>query len=66
MATNLKELKCGECGDELHRLYLKENGAIMVECVACLCKTDIDITPAKIQLIPNEGLGVLCVPISNH
>jgi uncharacterized Zn finger protein len=33
--TNLKQLKCGGCENELHKLYIRTTGEILVECTEC-------------------------------
>jgi hypothetical protein len=33
--------KCGECGQELHRLYFHPSGNIIVECVGCRSQSEL-------------------------
>lgn len=61
METNLKQLKCGGCGEENHRIYQRENGEIITECVSCKSQTEIVIEKPEIITRNNSGSGSLCV-----
>lgn len=61
MITRLKQLKCGQCGQELHRLYLYPSGEVVAECIDCESQSIIEVTEPKIQIANLAGLGTLCV-----
>jgi len=61
METNIQQLKCGSCGQENHRIYQRQNGEIITECIRCKSQTEIIITIPKIILRNNDGDGTLCV-----
>jgi uncharacterized Zn finger protein len=61
METNIQQLKCGECGEEKHKIYRRENGEIITECIKCKSQTEIVITEPKIITRNNFGSGSLCV-----
>ena len=61
METNIQQLKCGECGEEKHKIYQRENGEIITECIKCKSQTEIVITEPKIITRNNFGSGSLCV-----
>ena len=62
METNLKQLRCGECGEPKHRLFIRENGEIIAECIECKSQTEITIhNKPKIVLSNLSGDGSLCV-----
>lgn len=57
----MKLLKCGECGQELHRLYLSPSSEIIAECTNCRTQSIIEITESKIQIRNLNGYGTLCI-----
>jgi len=61
MEIKLEELKCGECGNEKHKLYLRPNGEIITECCKCKCQSEIIVTKPEIKIRNNFGSGTLCV-----
>jgi len=61
METKIEQLKCGECGEEKHKLYLRPSGEIITECVKCKSQSVIKITEPKITISNNFGGGTLCV-----
>lgn len=62
MEINLEQLKCGECGEKRHELYLRPNGEIIVECIKCDSKSIIKIHgEPEIQIRNHSGLGTICV-----
>jgi hypothetical protein len=62
MITNLKQLKCGECGESKHLLFIEpsSNGEIIVECINCKSQSKITVTHPKIEIRYNAGNGTLC------
>lgn len=60
METNIEQLKCGECGEENHKIYTRPNGELITECVKCKSQTEIVVTAPKIMLRNNSGSGTLC------
>jgi len=61
METNIKQLRCGECGETKHLLYIRPNGEVITECVECGTQSQIVITPAKLEIKNHCGDGTLCV-----
>jgi len=61
MELKLEELKCGQCGEHKHYLYLRDNGEIITECINCKSQSEIVISEPKIKIRNNSGLGTLCV-----
>jgi len=61
MELKLEELKCGQCGEPKHYLYLRNNGEIITECINCKSQSEIVISEPKIKIRNNSGLGTLCV-----
>ena len=60
METNLKQLRCGECGQYLHKIFQRENGELVIQCIQCKSSTEVIITEPKIILRNNSGSGTLC------
>ncbi len=60
METNIEQLKCGQCGNEKHLIYQRENGEILIECIECESTSQIIITKPKIKISNNSGLGTIC------
>lgn len=61
METKIEELKCGQCGESKHELYLRPNGEIIAKCISCKSQSEIIITKPEIKIRNNSGLGTLCV-----
>jgi NAD-dependent SIR2 family protein deacetylase len=61
METKLEQLRCGQCGEKKHKLYLRPNGEIVVECVNCKSRSEITITHPKIVIGHNDGDGTICI-----
>jgi uncharacterized Zn finger protein len=61
MEIDLKQLKCGQCGNDRHRLYQRPNGEIISECIKCGSTTEIVISEPEIKLNNLSGLGTLCI-----
>lgn len=61
METNLQQLKCGQCSEEKHLLYLRQNGEIIAECIKCKSTSEIVVTKPKIVIGHVDGDGGLCV-----
>lgn len=61
METNIEQLKCGECAEKRHELYLKPNGEIIAECIKCKSQSVITLTSPEIMIKHNSGDGTLCV-----
>lgn len=62
METNVKQLKCGECGESRHKLFIRENGEIIAECIECGSTSEIKIVEKpKIKIQNLSGDGTLCV-----
>ena len=61
METNIQQLKCGGCGEEKHKIYRRQNGEIITECVECKSQTEIVVTEPKIITGNVSGDGSLCV-----
>jgi len=60
METNLEQLRCGECGESQHKLYVRRNGEIIAECIKCGSQSEI-VVCSKIIIKHNSGGGTLCV-----
>jgi uncharacterized Zn finger protein len=60
METGIKKQCCGQCGNTKHEVYTRPNGEIIIECLECESQTQITLTPAKIDVRNNAGLGTLC------
>lgn len=61
MIINLEELRCGQCGEKKHELYLRPNSEIVVECISCKSRSEITVTHPKIVIGHLEGDGMICV-----
>lgn len=61
METGIKELRCGQCGGSIHKLYLRENGEIIAECVTCMSQSELTVITPKIKIRNNNGPGTLCL-----
>lgn len=61
METNLEQLKCGQCSETKHELYLRQNGEIIVECTKCKSRSDITVRQPKLDIGHVEGDGTICV-----
>ena len=61
METNIQQLKCGECGEERHKIYRRKNGEIITECIHCKSQTEIVVTAPTIITNNVSGGGSLCV-----
>jgi len=61
MEIGIEQLKCGECGEAKHCLYLRLNGEIIAECVKCKSQSEIVIIQPEIKIRNNSGMGTLCV-----
>lgn len=58
--TGLQQLRCGECGETKHNLFVRPNGEIITECTKCNSQSEIVITKPEIQIKNNAGNGTLC------
>jgi hypothetical protein len=58
--TGLQQLRCGECGETKHNLFIRRNGEIIAECIKCKSQSEIVITEPKIIIRNNSGNGTLC------
>ena len=62
MKTKLEQLRCGECGGEIHKLYLRPaSEEIVVECVSCKSLSVISIPKPQLKIENYSGGGTLCV-----
>lgn len=61
METNISQLKCGECSEETHLIYIRENGEIITECIKCKSMSEITCTEPKITINNLNGNGTLCI-----
>jgi NAD-dependent SIR2 family protein deacetylase len=61
MEINLEQLKCGQCSEKKHELYLRENGEIITECVGCKSQSVITLIKPRMVIEHNSGDGTLCV-----
>jgi hypothetical protein len=62
METDIKQLRCGACGEKMHELYLRPTGEIITECIKCHSQSIIFIyNEPKIVIKNNSGDGTLCV-----
>lgn len=61
METNVKRLRCGECDEEKHLLYVRQNGEILTECTKCGSISEIVVTNPEIIINNISGSGTLCV-----
>jgi len=57
--TGLQQLRCGECGETKHNLFIRLNGEIIAECIKCKSQSEIVITEPKIVIKNNAGSGTL-------
>jgi len=53
--TNLEQLRCGECGQKKHELFIRDNGEIITECITCKTKSVITLTKPKITIEFHEN-----------
>ena len=60
METNIKQLRCGECGEKKHLLYLRENGEVLSECIKCKSVSEIICPKPKMEIYNVTGNGTLC------
>jgi uncharacterized Zn finger protein len=60
METEIKQLRCGECGEEDHKIYTKPTGELITECINCKSQSIISITEPKITISNYDGYGTLC------
>jgi len=61
MEEKIEQLKCGQCGNEKHKLYIRPNGEIIVECIECESQSQIIMKKPEIIIRNNSGLGTICV-----
>jgi hypothetical protein len=63
METTKRQLKCGNCGNEKHTLYLiEERESILAKCVKCNNLSEITVVAPKIQIDWVDGSdGILAV-----
>jgi uncharacterized Zn finger protein len=61
MEANLKQLRCGSCGELDHRLYTNPKGEVFVECLKCKNVSIISCTEPKIIINNHSGDGCLAV-----
>jgi uncharacterized Zn finger protein len=59
METNLEQLKCGNCGEKKHLLFIRPNGEILAECTKCGNVSEIVVTKPKIEIRNVKGDGTL-------
>ena len=59
--TNLQQLRCGECGEVKHNLFIRPNGEIIAECTKCKSQSEIIFTKPKIEIRNYAGGGTLCI-----
>lgn len=52
--------KCGECGQELHRLYYHDSCKIIIECTDCRSKSELK-TNTLLSIANYKGPGTLCL-----
>ncbi len=60
METNIKQLKCGGCGEAKHKLYIRQNEEIIVECINCKSQSELIVPKPKIEIRNVAGLGTIC------
>lgn len=60
METDLKQLRCGSCGEEKHRLYTKDN-KIYVQCYKCCSISILSVSQPKINIDNHSGDGTITV-----
>ena len=60
MKTKEYKLTCGQCGNEKHLVYKRENGEILLECVMCNSVSLITIINPIIVIKNESGLGTIC------
>ena len=61
METKLEALRCGGCGHTCHKLYIRLNGEIIVECIQCGSQSEITTNKPEIKIRNLKGGGTLCV-----
>lgn len=61
MKATIRELKCGECGGKEHKLSLKGDGNVLVECIRCNSMSIIMPDRPTLIIENYSGLGTLCV-----
>ena len=59
--AKLEPLKCGQCGEGKHLLYIRQNGEILVGCIKCGNVSEITIQEPEIIINNVSGNGTLCV-----
>ena len=55
METNLEQLRCGQCGQKKHELFIRPNGEIITECITCKTKSVITLTKPQITIEFHEN-----------
>ena len=61
METHIKQMKCGGCGEEKHRIYMRETGEIVTECITCRSSSELTIPQPRLTVKYLSGDGNLCV-----
>ena len=61
MDADLKQLKCGSCGETKHELYVKPTGEVLVECITCWNVSMISVSEPKIIINNHRGDGCIAV-----
>jgi hypothetical protein len=61
MEENIKQFKCGECGEAHHTLYSNPKGEILSECINCKSVSVITFTTPKLTVDHVSGNGTLCI-----
>lgn len=62
MKQNMKEMKCGACGNNKVTIYTDERHQLTAECTECKSTTDLIVRKPKIEFEFAPGSdGILCV-----
>ena len=58
--SNLKRLRCGDCEEKKHTLFLDKKGNVIAKCTKCDSESIITIVKPKITIENRAGGGTLC------
>ena len=57
----MEKMRCGSCGQENHKVFLKNNGDIVLKCTQCENESIIFVIPQKLTISNHKGNGLICV-----
>ena len=61
MEEDLKKLRCGQCSQSKHEMYLRPNQEVIAVCTECKSASEIKTTNPKVVINHLSGDGTLCV-----